>query len=123
MEPTCLFSQVRASAVYALGTFIFNGSERSDHANSIELGVGMSLVQCAADGSPLVRKVRSCYLTFPPNFTTKKWYFSVPQTIDTFLRVLFFFSSRDIFWGNAADRMSELKESTKHMHLNVSLFL
>ncbi|XP_025084218.1 regulatory-associated protein of mTOR-like isoform X3 [Pomacea canaliculata] len=48
--------EVRASAVYALGTFIFNGSERSDHANSIELGVGMSLVQCAADGSPLVRK-------------------------------------------------------------------
>ncbi|KAL8576686.1 hypothetical protein ACOMHN_025161 [Nucella lapillus] len=48
--------EVRASAVFALGTFIYNGTEQTDQANSIELGVGMTLVQCAADGSPLVRK-------------------------------------------------------------------
>ncbi|XP_076441319.1 regulatory-associated protein of mTOR-like isoform X2 [Babylonia areolata] len=48
--------EVRASAVFALGTFVFNGTEQTDHANSVELGVGMTLVQCASDGSPLVRK-------------------------------------------------------------------
>ncbi|XP_045213850.2 regulatory-associated protein of mTOR-like isoform X2 [Mercenaria mercenaria] len=48
--------EVRAAAVYALGTFISNVSEKSDHATSIDLGVGMKLVQVAHDGSPLVRK-------------------------------------------------------------------
>ena len=51
--------QVRAAAVYALGMFISNVSEKSDHANSIDLGVGMRLVQVVGDGSPLVRKVRT----------------------------------------------------------------
>ncbi|XP_052263117.1 regulatory-associated protein of mTOR-like isoform X2 [Dreissena polymorpha] len=48
--------EVRAAAVYALGMFISNVSEKSDHATSIDLGVGMRLVQVASDGSPLVRK-------------------------------------------------------------------
>lgn len=49
--------EVRAAAVYALGTFISNVSEKSDHATSIDLGVGMKLVHVSHDGSPLVRKV------------------------------------------------------------------
>lgn len=48
--------EVRAAAVFALGTFVYNGNEQSDHSSSIELGVGMTLVQCASDGSSLVRR-------------------------------------------------------------------
>lgn len=51
----CCCRQVRAAAVFALGTFISN--VKSDHANSINLIVGMKLVHVANDGSPLVRKV------------------------------------------------------------------
>ena len=43
--------------MYALGAFINNSTERSDHANNIDHGVGMTLLNCANDGSPLVRKV------------------------------------------------------------------
>lgn len=43
--------------MFALGAFVYNGTEQTDHASSIELGVGMTLLQCASDGSPLVRKV------------------------------------------------------------------
>ena len=50
--------QVRAAAVYALGSFINNSTERSDHANNIDHGVGMTLLNCSNDGNPLVRKVR-----------------------------------------------------------------
>ncbi|XP_041364724.1 regulatory-associated protein of mTOR-like isoform X2 [Gigantopelta aegis] len=49
-------AEVRASAVFALGTFISNSCERSDHATNIDLGVGINLVAVAQDGSPLVRK-------------------------------------------------------------------
>lgn len=42
--------------MFALGTFINN--VKSDHANSINLGVGMKLIHVANDGSPLVRKVK-----------------------------------------------------------------
>ncbi|KAL3877256.1 hypothetical protein ACJMK2_034989 [Sinanodonta woodiana] len=48
--------EVRAAAVYSLGTFISNTSERSDHANNIDLGVGIKLVPLVMDGSPLVRQ-------------------------------------------------------------------
>ncbi|XP_050390933.1 regulatory-associated protein of mTOR isoform X1 [Patella vulgata] len=48
--------EVRAAAVYALGAFISSSSERTDHANNIDLGVGMKLTQVGSDGSPLVRK-------------------------------------------------------------------
>ena len=52
--------QVRAAAVYALGTFINITAERSDHANNIDHGVGMMLITVSQDGSPLVRKVTKC---------------------------------------------------------------
>ena len=48
--------------MYALGTFINNTNERSDHASNIDLGVGMKLVSIANDGSPLVRKVSATFL-------------------------------------------------------------
>ncbi|XP_064606975.1 LOW QUALITY PROTEIN: regulatory-associated protein of mTOR-like [Liolophura sinensis] len=48
--------EVRAAAVFALGTFISNCTQRSDHANNIDLGVGMKLIGVLQDGSPLVRK-------------------------------------------------------------------
>lgn len=57
---TQIFSllQVRAAAVYALGTYISScSSERSDHASNIDLGIGMSLTHIVNDGSPLVRQV------------------------------------------------------------------
>ena len=50
--------QVRAAAVFALGTFISNTTEHSDHANNIDHGVAMTLLSVTQDGSSLVRKVR-----------------------------------------------------------------
>lgn len=47
---------MRASVVFALGTFI-SVTDRSDQANNIDLGVGMMLASVGNDGSPLVRKV------------------------------------------------------------------
>lgn len=47
--------EVRASVVFALGTFI-SVTDRSDQANNIDLGVGMMLASVGNDGSPLVRK-------------------------------------------------------------------
>ncbi|XP_054724239.1 regulatory-associated protein of mTOR-like isoform X2 [Uloborus diversus] len=48
--------EVRASAVYALGTFLSATTERSDHADAIDHSIGMTLVsRVAHDGSPLVR--------------------------------------------------------------------
>uniref|UniRef100_A0AB74UMX4 Regulatory associated protein of mTOR n=1 Tax=Euwallacea interjectus TaxID=321055 RepID=A0AB74UMX4_9CUCU len=49
--------EVRAAAVYALGTFINAVSRRSEHANNIDHAVGMTLVNHAAnEASPLVRR-------------------------------------------------------------------
>ncbi|XP_022248946.1 regulatory-associated protein of mTOR-like [Limulus polyphemus] len=49
--------EVRAATVYALGTFINSATERSDHANSIDHSIGMTLISTLAnDGSVLVRK-------------------------------------------------------------------
>lgn len=49
--------EVRAAAVYALGTFINAVLRRSEHANNIDHSVGMTLVNHASnDASPLVRK-------------------------------------------------------------------
>jgi regulator-associated protein of mTOR len=46
---------VRASAVFALGTFI--NAEKTDHANTIDHSIGMKLINSVGnDGSPLVRK-------------------------------------------------------------------
>ena len=52
--------QVRASAVYALGTFICNSTERTDQANNIDHGVARTLINHVTDASPLVRQVRAC---------------------------------------------------------------
>lgn len=50
--------QVRAAAVYALGTFISSVNERSEHANNIDQSVAMMLINTVSqDMSPLVRKV------------------------------------------------------------------
>ncbi|XP_070581195.1 regulatory-associated protein of mTOR-like isoform X2 [Ptychodera flava] len=48
--------EVRAAAVLALGTFIGNCTERTDHANNIDHNVGLTLLNVTLDGSPIVRK-------------------------------------------------------------------
>lgn len=48
---------MRASAVFALGTFVSCVDARNDQANAIDRDVAMRLVNCTYDGSPLVRKV------------------------------------------------------------------
>uniref|UniRef100_A0A0A9WPK3 Regulatory-associated protein of mTOR n=2 Tax=Lygus hesperus TaxID=30085 RepID=A0A0A9WPK3_LYGHE len=49
--------EVRAAAVYALGTFINSATERSEHANNIDHSVAMNLLNVVSkDMSPLVRK-------------------------------------------------------------------
>jgi len=56
LDDTC--PEVRAAAVYALGTFISSVVERSEHANNIDQSVAMNLLNTAArDMSVLVRKV------------------------------------------------------------------
>eukprot|EP01135_Chromosphaera_perkinsii_P005237 Nk52_evm6s327 gene=Nk52_evmTU6s327 len=47
--------EVRAAAVYALGTFIGN-TERGEHTVSIENNIGITLLVTTADSSPMVRK-------------------------------------------------------------------
>ncbi|GLG94261.1 Regulatory-associated protein of mTOR [Gryllus bimaculatus] len=50
-------ASVRASAVYALGTFISSVTERSEHANNIDHSIAMTLINTVSnDMSPLVRK-------------------------------------------------------------------
>lgn len=62
--------QVRASAVYALGTFINSVTERSEHANNIDQSVAMMLINTVAqDMCPLVRKVN--YLSLLSYFAAK----------------------------------------------------
>ncbi|XP_046991838.1 regulatory-associated protein of mTOR isoform X1 [Schistocerca americana] len=49
--------EVRAAAVYALGTFINSVTERSEHANNIDHTIAMTLLNTVSyDMSPLVRK-------------------------------------------------------------------
>lgn len=50
--------QVRCAAVFALGTFVGNSAERTDHSTTIDHNVAMMLAQLISDGSPMVRKVR-----------------------------------------------------------------
>nr|CAD7430315.1 unnamed protein product [Timema monikensis] len=51
--------EVRAAAVYALGTFISSVTERSEHANNIDHSIAMTLINTVTyDMSPLVRKAR-----------------------------------------------------------------
>lgn len=51
------FLQVRCAAVFALGTFVGNSAERTDHSTTIDHNVAMMLAQLINDGSPMVRKV------------------------------------------------------------------
>ncbi|XP_069786057.1 regulatory-associated protein of mTOR isoform X2 [Narcine bancroftii] len=48
--------EVRCSAVFALGTFVGNSAERTDHSTTIDHNVAMMLAQLINDGSPVVRK-------------------------------------------------------------------
>lgn len=41
----------------ALGTFVGNSAERTDHSTTIDHNVAMMLAQLINDGSPMVRKV------------------------------------------------------------------
>lgn len=52
-----VLSQVRCAAVFALGTFVGNSAERTDHSTTIDHNVAMMLAQLINDGSPVVRKV------------------------------------------------------------------
>ena len=65
--------QVRVAAVYALGTFINNSTERSDHANNIDHGVGRTVISVINDSSPLVRKVRLNVATNISMINFYKW--------------------------------------------------
>lgn len=57
--------QVRTSAVFALGTFVGNSGERTDHSTTIDHNVAMMLAQLINDGSAMVRKVSaSLYSTY-----------------------------------------------------------
>lgn len=54
------FLQVRAAAVFALGTYILNTAEdgsRSDQATSIDHVIAVQLLPMLTDGSPIVRQV------------------------------------------------------------------
>lgn len=66
MRRVCVFvcAQVRCAAVFALGTFVGNSAERTDHSTTIDHNVAMMLAQLINDGSPVVRKVtpRSSFL-------------------------------------------------------------
>lgn len=53
--------QVRCAAVFALGTFVGNSAERTDHSTTIDHNVAMMLAQLINDGSPVVRKVSSTH--------------------------------------------------------------
>ena len=57
MEMVDLFIQVRAAAVFALGTFMDNSTERNDHINMIDQSIANTLLLVVSDGSPIVRKV------------------------------------------------------------------
>jgi regulator-associated protein of mTOR len=49
--------EVRAAAVYALGTFINSATERTDHANALDHNIAITLInKVLNDSSPLVRK-------------------------------------------------------------------
>ncbi|XP_042614056.1 regulatory-associated protein of mTOR isoform X4 [Cyprinus carpio] len=48
--------EVRCAAVFALGTFVGNSAERTDHSTTIDHNVAMMLAQLINDGSPIVRK-------------------------------------------------------------------
>lgn len=59
----CPILQVRAAAVYALGTFMNSVVQRSEHANNIDHSVATMLLNTVShDMSPLVRKVSDTFV-------------------------------------------------------------
>ena len=61
-------TQVRAAAVFALGTYVLNragGDMDDDHTSSINQNVGMTLLNVLHDGSPVVRKVGGASVVLP----------------------------------------------------------
>lgn len=57
MNSAVVSLKVRCAAVFALGTFVGNSAERTDHSTTIDHNVAMMLAQLINDGSPVVRKV------------------------------------------------------------------
>lgn len=57
MKSVVVSLKVRCAAVFALGTFVGNSAERTDHSTTIDHNVAMMLAQLINDGSPVVRKV------------------------------------------------------------------
>ena len=58
--------EVRAAAVFALGTFVSSCEERTEHANSLDHTIALHLMKTAVeDGSSLVSNYENSCLIFP----------------------------------------------------------
>ncbi|GAV06118.1 hypothetical protein RvY_16150 [Ramazzottius varieornatus] len=79
--------EVRAAAIFALGTFVGNDADRSDHANAIDSAIGMQLCSVAAnEASPLVRMdlvvaLQWLVLHFEPQFTAVAYQFEEEEKV------------------------------------------
>ncbi|KAI2663469.1 Regulatory-associated protein of mTOR [Labeo rohita] len=64
--------EVRCAAVFALGTFVGNSAERTDHSTTIDHNVAMMLAQLINDGSPIELVVALSHLVvqYESNFCT-----------------------------------------------------
>ncbi|TRY56340.1 hypothetical protein DNTS_034953, partial [Danionella cerebrum] len=64
--------EVRCAAVFALGTFVGNTAERTDHSTTIDHNVAMMLAQLINDGSPieLVVALNHLVVQYESNFCT-----------------------------------------------------
>lgn len=69
------YPEVRAAAVFALGTYLNPGTERTEHANAIDHSIVMTIITklCSDECSPLVRQeivvaLHNFILTFENNF-------------------------------------------------------
>uniref|UniRef100_A0A8C6SPR7 Regulatory-associated protein of mTOR n=1 Tax=Neogobius melanostomus TaxID=47308 RepID=A0A8C6SPR7_9GOBI len=87
--------EVRCAAVFALGTFVGNSAERTDHSTTIDHNVAMMLAQLINDGSPVVRKelvvalshlvvqYESNFCTVALQFIEEEKNYSVPSPANT----------------------------------------
>uniref|UniRef100_A0AAZ3SUP2 Regulatory-associated protein of mTOR n=1 Tax=Oncorhynchus tshawytscha TaxID=74940 RepID=A0AAZ3SUP2_ONCTS len=87
--------EVRCAAVFALGTFVGNSAERTDHSTTIDHNVAMMLAQLINDGSPVVRKelvvalshlvvqYESNFCTVALQFMEEEKNYPVPSTANT----------------------------------------
>ncbi|KAG7269469.1 hypothetical protein CRUP_029182 [Coryphaenoides rupestris] len=87
--------EVRCAAVFALGTFVGNSGERTDHSTTIDHNVAMMLAQLINDGSPVVRKelvvalshlvvqYESNFCTVALQFIEEEKNYSVPSPANT----------------------------------------